>query len=78
MDGRWESLRFPLAIASPTPLSAAAQSWSRFLEHAEEHSIRGVKIVPMQPCSSRRDVQPTGLVGTYLDPPCAWWGPFCT
>jgi len=23
----------------------------------------------MQPRSSRRDVQPTGLVGTYLDPP---------
>lgn len=39
------------------------------MEHAEEHSIRGVKIVPMQPRSSRRDVQPTGLVGTYLDPP---------
>lgn len=70
MDGRWESLRFPPAIAPPTPRSAAAaRSWSRFLEQAEEHSIRGVKIAPLQPRSSRRDVRPTGLVGTYLNPP---------
>lgn len=70
MDGRWESLRFPPAIAPPTPRSAAAaRSWSRFLEQAEEHSIRGVKIAPLQPRSPRRDVRPTGLVGTYLNPP---------
>lgn len=65
----------PPAIAPPTPRSAAAaRSWSRFLEQAEEHSIRGVKIVPLQPRSSRRDVRPTGLVGTYFDPPALAWG----
>lgn len=79
MDGRWESLRFPPAIAPPTRpalplllLRAAAAFWSMQRNTAPEGG-RAVKIAScslLGLCFSLRELWPSGLVRTYFSPLC--------